>query len=112
MNKVVIVTRFHFCIYSTVNGIKIFLYNLLFFLLLFQFCFFFEVYFVIDKLSKELEKTDPCYVNRLMTKGVITDINFKSFGELKIVLFLCSEILLRVSFDISLRCITTSTVSF
>ena len=111
MNKVVIVTRFHFCIYSTVNGIKIFLYNLLFFLLLFQFCFF-EVYFVIDKLSKELEKTDPCCVNRLMTKGVITDINFKSFGELKIVLFLCSEILLRVSFDISLRCITTSTVSF
>ena len=38
-----------------------------------------------------------------MTKGVITDINCKPFGELKIVLLLCSEILLRVSSDISLQ---------
>ena len=45
---------------------------------------------MIDKLSKELEQTDPYYVNRLMTKGVITDINCKPFGELKIVLILCS----------------------
>ena len=30
---------------------------------------------MIDKLSKELEQTDPYYVNRLMTKGVLTDIN-------------------------------------
>ena len=67
------------------------------------------MYFVIDKLSKELEQTDPYYVNRLMTKGVITDINCKPFGELKIVLLLCSEVLLRVSSDISLRYFTTST---
>ena len=38
---------------------------------------------MIDKLSKELEPTDPYYVNRLMTKGVITDIICKPFGELK-----------------------------
>ena len=65
--------------------------------------------FVIDKLSKELEQTDPYYVNRLMTKGVITDTNCKHFGELKIVLLLCSEFLLRVSSDISRRYFTTST---
>ena len=69
---------------------------------------FLEVYFVIDKLSKELEQTDPYYVNGLMTKGVITDINCKPFGELKIVLLLCSEVLLRVSSDISIRYFTTS----
>ena len=44
-----------------------------------------------------------------MTKGVITDINCKPFGHLKIVLLLCSEVLLRVTSDISLRCFTTST---
>ena len=64
---------------------------------------------MIDKLSKELEQTDPFYVNHLMTKGVITDINCKPFGELKIVFLLCSEVLLRVSSDISLRYFTTST---
>ena len=64
---------------------------------------------MIDKLSKETEQTDPYYVNRLLTKRVITDINCKPFGELKIVLFLCSEVLLRVSSDISLRYFTTST---
>ena len=63
---------------------------------------------MIDKLSKELEQTDPYYVNRLMTKGLITDINCKPFGELKMVLLLCSEVLLRVSSDISLRYFTTS----
>ena len=42
---------------------------------------------MIHKLSKELEQIDPYYVNRLMTKGVITDIKCKPFGELKIVLF-------------------------
>ena len=67
---------------------------------------------MIDKLSKELEQTDPCYFIRLMTKGLITDINCKSLGELKIVRFLYSEILLRVSSDISLRYLNTSTVSF
>ena len=64
---------------------------------------------MIVKLSKELEQTDPYYVNRLMTKRVITDINCKPFGELKIVLLLCSEDLLRVSSDISRRYFTTST---
>ena len=49
---------------------------------------------MVDKLSKELEQTDPYYVNRLMTKGVITDKNCKPFGELKIFLLLCSEVLL------------------
>ena len=64
---------------------------------------------MVDKMSKELEQTDPYYVNRLMTKGVITDINCKPFGELIIVLLLCSEVLLRVSSDIFLRYFTTST---
>ena len=64
---------------------------------------------MIDKLSKELEQTDPYYVNRLMTKGVITDINCNSFVELKIALLLCSEVLLRASSDISRRYFTTST---
>ena len=67
------------------------------------------MYFVIDELSKELEQTDPYYVNRLMTKGVITDVKFELFGELKIVLLLCSEVLLCVSSDTSLRYFTTST---
>ena len=57
---------------------------------------------MIDKLSENLEQTDPYYVNRLMTKGVITDINCKPFGELKIILLLCSEIFLRVSCNNSL----------
>ena len=64
---------------------------------------------MIDKLSKELEQTDPYYVNRLMTKGMITNINCKPFGELKILLILCSEVPLHVSSDISLRFFTTST---
>ena len=64
---------------------------------------------MIDKLSKELKQTDPYYVNRLMTKGVITDINCKPSGELKVVLLLCNEVLLRVSSDISLRYFTMST---
>ena len=55
-----------------------------------------EVYFVLDKLSKELEQTDPCYVNCLMTKKVIRDISCKPLGERKIILlyavkFLSSE---------------------
>ena len=64
---------------------------------------------MVDKMSKELEQTDPYYVNRLMTKGKITDNNFKTFGELKIVLLLCSQVLLRVSSHSSLRYFTTST---
>ena len=92
-----IVTRFQLCIYSTVNRIKKFLVQSPLFLAFVPILFFLEVCFVIDKLSKELEQIDPYYVNRLMTKGVITDINCKPFGELKIVLLLCSEVLLRVS---------------
>ena len=64
---------------------------------------------MIDKLSKELEQKDPYIVNRSMTKGVVTDINCKLFGEFKIVLVLCSEVLLSVSSDIFLRYFTTST---
>ena len=64
---------------------------------------------MIDKLSKDLEQTDPYYVNRLMTKRVITDINCRPFVELKIVLLLCSEFLLLLSSDISRRHFTTST---
>ena len=64
---------------------------------------------MIDKLSKELEQTDLYSVNRLMAKRVIRDNNCKIFEELKIVVLLCSEILLRVSSDISLRYFTTST---
>ena len=54
-------------------------------------------------MSENLEQVDPYYINHLMTKGVITDNNCKPFGELKIVLLLCSEVLLRVSSDISLQ---------
>ena len=43
-----------------------------------------------------------------MTKGVIRDFSCKRLGDLKIVLLFCSENLLRVSFDISLRYVTTS----
>ena len=63
---------------------------------------------MIDKLSKELEQTDPYSVNRLMTKEVLRDNSCEPFGELKIVLPLCSEVLLRVSSLISLRFFITS----
>ena len=74
------VTPFQPCIYSIVNRIKIFWYNLLFFLPLFQ-----------------LPHTDPYNVNRIMTKGMIRDICCKPSGELKIVFLFCGEVLLRVS---------------
>ena len=64
---------------------------------------------MIDKLSKELGQNDPYLVNRSLTKGVIKDINCKPFGELKIVLVLSSDVLLRVSSDIFLQYFTTST---
>ena len=101
-------TRFQPRIYSTVNSSKNFG-------TIFSFsCFcsnlgFLGAYFVIDKPSKELEQTDLYSVNRLMAKRVIRDNNCKIFEELKIVVLLCSEILLRVSSDISLRYFTTST---
>ena len=58
---------------------------------------FLEVYFVIDKLSTELKQTVPHYVNRLMTKGVMIDINCNPLVELKIILLLCRGILFCVS---------------
>ena len=72
------------------------------------FSFFFELYFVIFKLSKELEQTDPYYINFLMTKGRIRDISCKPLRELKIVLLSSREVLLRVNSNIFLRCFTTS----
>ena len=66
-----------------------------------------EVYFVIDKLSTELKQTVPYYVNRLMTKGVMIDINCNPLVELKIILLLCRGVLfvlvLKFLFDILLR---------
>ena len=44
-----------------------------------------------------------------MTKRVIRDVICEPFGELKIVLLLSSETLLRVISDISYRFFTTST---
>ena len=51
---------------------------------------------MIDNLSKKLEETDPYFVIHSMTKRMITDDNCKPFGELKIVLLLWSEVLLRI----------------
>ena len=64
---------------------------------------------MIDTLSKELEQTDPYYVNRLMTKGVIRDNSCKPLGELKIIILLCREVPLLVSSDLSLQYFTKST---
>ena len=69
---------------------------------------FLEVYFVIDKLSTELKQTVPYYINRLMTKGVMIDINCNPLVELKLFLLLCRGVLFCVSsecffFDILLR---------
>ena len=92
-----IVTRVQPRIYSIVNRIKVFWYILS------------DVFFVTESLSKELEQTDPYYVNRFGTKGVISEISCKPLGELKAVLLLSSEVLLRVISDISLRYFTTPT---
>ena len=64
---------------------------------------------MIDLLSKVLEQTDPYYVNRLMTKGVIKYISCKPLGELKIIRLLCREVPLLVSSDLPLQYFTTST---
>ena len=64
---------------------------------------FLEVYFKIDKLSTELKQTVPYYVNRLMTKGVIIDINC----NLQLNFFCAEEfffvLVLKFIFDILLR---------
>ena len=54
---------------------------------------------MIDKLSTELKQTVPYYVNRLMTKGVMIDINCNPLVELKIILLLCSGVLFCVVFE-------------
>ena len=69
---------------------------------------FLEVHFVIDKLSMELKQTVPYYVNRLMTKGVMIDINCNPLVELKIILLLCRGVLFCVSSEIYFRYLTTS----
>ena len=48
-----------------------------------------EFYFVIDKLSTDLKIFFPYYVNHLMTKVVLIDINCNPLVELKIILILC-----------------------
>ena len=69
--------------------------------------FFLEVYFVIVKLSTELKQTVLYYVNRLMLKGAMIDINCNPLVELKIILLLCPGVLfvlvLKFLFDILLR---------
>ena len=48
---------------------------------------------MIDKLSTELKQTVSYYINLLMTKRVMIDINCNSLVELKIVLLLCRGVL-------------------
>ena len=63
---------------------------------------------MIDKLSTELNQTVPYYVNRLMTKGVMIDINCNPLVELKIILLFCRGVLFFVSSEIFFRYFTTS----
>ena len=62
---------------------------------------------MIAKLSTKLKQIVPYYVNRLMTKGLMIDINCNPLVELKIILLLCRGVLFCVSseifFDILLR---------
>ena len=55
---------------------------------------------MIDKLSTELKQTVPDYVYRLMTKGVMIDINCNPLVERKINLLLCRGVLFCVSSEI------------
>ena len=55
---------------------------------------------MIDKLSTELKQTVPYYVNCLMTKGVMKDINCNPLVEFKIILPLCRGALSCVSSEI------------
>ena len=72
-----------------------------------NFCFFLEMYFVIVKLSTELKQTVLYYVNRLMLKGAMIDINCNPLVEPKIIHLLCTGVLfvlvLKFLFDILLR---------
>ena len=65
-----IITRFQPRIYRTVNSIKMFWYNLLFFFVFVPIVFFLEAYFVIDKVSTEFKETVPFYVNLFFKKKV------------------------------------------
>ena len=57
---------------------------------------------MIDKLSTEIKQTVLCYVNRVMTKGMMIDINCIPLVELKIILLLCSFCYFTTSFSESL----------
>ena len=98
-----IVARFQPRIYSTVNRIQIFLIQSPLFLAFVPIFVLLEVYFVIDKLSTELKQTVPYYVNRLMAKRVMIDINCNPLVELKMILLLCRGILFCVSSEFSFR---------
>ena len=64
---------------------------------------------MIDKLSTELKQIVPYYDNRLMTKGVMIDINCNPLDELKIIHLLCRGVLFScVKSEISFRYFTTS----
>ena len=69
---------------------------------------FLEVYFMIDKLSTEWKQTVPYYVNHLMTKVVLMDINCNPFVELESILLLCRGVLFCISSEISFRYFSTS----
>ena len=62
---------------------------------------------MIDKLSTDLKQTIPYYVNRLMTKGVMIDINCNPLVELKNNFFCVEELffvlVVKCLFDILLR---------
>ena len=99
--------RFQHRIYSTVNRFKNFWYNLLFFLLLFQFLFSWKCTLWL-KLSTEWKQTVPYYVNHLMTKVVIIEINCNPLVELESILLLCRGVLFCISSEISFRYFSTS----
>ena len=65
---------------------------------------------MIDKLSNELEQTDQYYVNQLMTERAISDMICKPLGEPKLIMLLCSEVLIFL-FDILLRLLFGDTLA-
>ena len=63
---------------------------------------------MIDKLSTQLKLIAPYYVNPLMTKGVMIDINYNALVELKISLLLCRGVLFCISSENFFQFFTTS----
>ena len=98
-----IVARFQYRIYSTVNRFKIFWYNLLFLLLLFQFLFSWKCTLWLINWVRNENQTVPYYVNHLMTKVVIIDINCNPLVELESILLVCRGVLFCISSEISFR---------